>query len=298
MIINIQNLPSINTSNNDDLVNYTIDIVKEFEGFIGFIYDDGKGIPTIGYGIALIFKDDASGTFFVRSEAQLDDIFDGTSRPSLLPNDLALLNQAAAYLNGNRNPATDVVTDPNNGNVLTTPFHTVSPSNEDPALNVTVPKWTISKPDGEKMVNNFLDSDSASSVTQFLDAIRDLKSRLGQDSSGKDLWDKYENSREGAALLSLYYNSPVLIPKVTKDASNNVTGGFLLDALQREDRVAAWWEIRYNSNGGKFQDGTAKRRYWESAIFGLYDDPTNVSDLQAQEIIKLFNGNQSYLFDW
>lgn len=47
-----------------------------------------------------------------------------------------------------------------------------------------------------------------------------------------------QNSNEGVALASLFYNSPVLL------------GAKLLDALSAESREESWYQIRYGSNGG------------------------------------------------
>ena len=54
MTIDPHDLPNLDVTSNDDIISFTTNIIKETEGFIGFIYDDGKGVPTIGYGVALL----------------------------------------------------------------------------------------------------------------------------------------------------------------------------------------------------------------------------------------------------
>jgi len=68
-------------------------------------------------------------------------------------------------------------------------------------------------------------------------------------------------SNEGLAVFSLAYNS-------------GTPGTHLLADLNQDNfnRVDAWFQIRYLSNGGNSQSlGLAKRRYEESQVFGLYD---------------------------
>ncbi|MCF8052377.1 MAG: hypothetical protein K9L59_14130, partial [Desulfobacterales bacterium] len=85
-------------------------------------------------------------------------------------------------------------------------------------------------------------------------------------------------SKERAVLFSLSYNgilagSPSLRRAITEN--NN--------------RAEAWYEIRYNSNGGDSRgDGIAKRRYYESTIFGLYNDSENVSDEEAAQVLQMY----------
>lgn len=67
-------------------------------------------------------------------------------------------------------------------------------------------------------------------------------------------------SREREALFSLCWNSPSLL------------GPKLKAAIESGDRAEAWYEIRYNSNGGESAGtGLANRRYVEAETFGLFD---------------------------
>src|SRR5579872_2581111 len=76
------------------------------------------------------------------------------------------------------------------------------------------------------------------------------------------------NSAERVALVSLAFNSPSLI------------GSNLVAAINSDNRAAAWYEIRYNSNSnsGAAASGVAKRRYYESQVFGLFDTSNSNPD--------------------
>lgn len=86
------------------------------------------------------------------------------------------------------------------------------------------------------------------------------------------------NSYERTAILSLTYNSPSLI------------GPKLISAIENDNRAEAWYEIRYNSNSNSqleaIQNGIAKRRYYESEMFGLYKDIHHVTDKEARDVFR------------
>ncbi|MBZ0094469.1 MAG: hypothetical protein K8H75_03685, partial [Sulfuricella sp.] len=78
------------------------------------------------------------------------------------------------------------------------------------------------------------------------------------------------NSKERAAVISATYNVGGLgaMPK-------------LQAALESDNRAEAWFEIRYNLNGGTSESqGIANRRYRESNLLGLYGDPATLTDDQ------------------
>lgn len=275
MAITTNPLPNLNLNSDQDIVDYTTEIIKSFEGFVPFIYDDGNGVPTLGYGIALVVGNPGvPGSWSVRPQVQLNDIFDSIGHQLSIA-DIALLQQATDHLNGIIDPAT--------GNVVTNPFNQVNPSAPNPADNVT--SWTIATNDGERMIKNILSSDPSRPVTQAIDLINGnpgIRNQLGQV-NGAYLWDSFKDSREGAALLSLWYNGQSeVIPQNSR----------LRQALANGDRAAAWYEIRYQSNGGaSASGGIAKRRYLEAALFGLYNDPTNVTDDEAAQVLDMFLGH-------
>ena len=81
-------------------------------------------------------------------------------------------------------------------------------------------------------------------------------------------------SKEMIVLASLGWNNADLI------------GPSLREAIRQGNRAEAWFEIRYNSNStrqsAKIRSGIAKRRFRESQVFGLYDDPQEVSAAEAK----------------
>ncbi len=86
----------------------------------------------------------------------------------------------------------------------------------------------------------------------------------------------FENSSEMLALASLVWNGGI-----------GMLGSKLKAAIDDGNRAEAWFEIRYNSNNGNNRPGIAKRRYFESQMFGLYDNPATVGPAEAQQIYKM-----------
>jgi len=90
------------------------------------------------------------------------------------------------------------------------------------------------------------------------------------------------NTRERIALLSLAYNN-VVGPKQSPS---------LRQALIDGDRATAWYEIRYNSNGD--QDvGHARRRFYESSLFGLSADLNNPTEEEVNSAYRVLTENRS-----
>ncbi|HYC44897.1 MAG TPA: hypothetical protein VED01_05370 [Burkholderiales bacterium] len=99
-------------------------------------------------------------------------------------------------------------------------------------------------------------------------------------------------SAERAALLSLAWN---------QSASKPLLGPKLKAAiLEGGDHAEAWYEIRYNSNAGSLSTaapsdapGLAKRRYYESQIFGLYDSAASITVDQAEQVYQMLQFHRS-----
>lgn len=89
-------------------------------------------------------------------------------------------------------------------------------------------------------------------------------------------------SREKAAAVSVVYNRGV--------GSYNRNMEPFRDAVEAGDRAEAWFELRYNSWGSHApsEGGLRKRRYMEAQLFGLYDDPANVSADDARDVYRSF----------
>lgn len=78
-----------------------------------------------------------------------------------------------------------------------------------------------------------------------------------------------------AALFSLAWNN-----YIRADGTGSPS---LKSALTRGDRAEAWYEIRYN-----MPDGNHGRHFAEAQVFGLYSDPINVSDAEAEQVLHMY----------
>ena len=97
--------------------------------------------------------------------------------------------------------------------------------------------------------------------------------------NGNALLSGLQNSKEMVTLLDMAYNGGA-----------GLVGPKLINAMWEGNRAEAWFEIRYNSNNGRdlsMRPGLAKRRYLESQMFGLYDNPDSVGLTEAQQIYKM-----------
>ena len=134
---------------------------------------------------------------------------------------------------------------------------------------------TINNPDGttttekpllyEEITNKAFSNIIANSEGILADQLVNLAGLTG---------DNY--SYERLTLLSLKYNSGV--------GNGNLVGPNLINALETGDRFRAWFEIRYNSNKDNVA-GHQKRRYYESELFGLFNDRNNPSEDEINNII-------------
>ncbi len=119
----------------------------------------------------------------------------------------------------------------------------------------------------------------------------------------------YAGSWEQIALVSLAYNGLGAWPSA------------LTQAIKAGDRAEAWYQIRYKSNsvGSKysqgialtdvagttkdeqgnfdqgFDKGWAKRRFAESELFGLYDNPSNVTVAEAREVLQTIQEHRAQI---
>jgi len=81
-------------------------------------------------------------------------------------------------------------------------------------------------------------------------------------------------SMERLTLFSLAYNG-----------GGGAISTNLRSAINSGNRPEAWYQIRYQLNGGSSKGpGIAKRRYIESSIFGLYNDGENVDETEAKSV--------------
>lgn len=92
-------------------------------------------------------------------------------------------------------------------------------------------------------------------------------------------------SQERAALVSLSYNGGL--------------GRGLRTAILNNNRAEAWYEIRYRTNGGRSESaGIAKRRYYESAVFGLFNNSGNVGEEEAKNAYRTYTRHFDRIKDY
>jgi Ca2+-binding RTX toxin-like protein/GH24 family phage-related lysozyme (muramidase) len=95
-------------------------------------------------------------------------------------------------------------------------------------------------------------------------------------------------SPERVAFVSVTYNRGV--------GRVRSTMGAFYQAIRDGDRAEAWFQIRYKALGNenpRFVNGIAKRRYLESQVFGLYDNPDDVGMLDAFSVFKMLQRHRT-----
>ena len=106
---------------------------------------------------------------------------------------------------------------------------------------------------------------------------------------GEDfLYDLIPDSDERAVLVSLYQEGQEIYD-------------ILDEMVTYENRPNAWFEIRYQSNGREGVDPShaiAARRYLQSDLFGLYNDPDNVDAQEAVDIGRLYTKYRSQVLQY
>jgi murein DD-endopeptidase MepM/ murein hydrolase activator NlpD/GH24 family phage-related lysozyme (muramidase) len=84
-------------------------------------------------------------------------------------------------------------------------------------------------------------------------------------------------SSERIALFSLAFNGGA-----------GVLSSALCKAITDGDRAEAWYQIRYQLNGGTSKSfGIAVRRAQESELFGLYNDQSSISEEDAKSVFRM-----------
>jgi GH24 family phage-related lysozyme (muramidase) len=98
--------------------------------------------------------------------------------------------------------------------------------------------------------------------------------------------DNLLDSKERAAVISVIYN----LTNATQEGIGKAIPS-LITAIRNDNRAEAWYEIRYNTNGGdskkKAGGGIANRRSSESNLFGLYDTLPPTAD-EAKKVIEMY----------
>ncbi len=241
------------------------DFLKQREGFVQKVYDDGKGIPTLGLGYALaveVGRDEQNRPIYAERDHLAEEL--ALINVSLDPNDRLLLTAAIDALNhrpGVQNPI---------------------PRPDDPANPFSFSLRGFTPPlltqDGEAqffpLFTKLVDDETAF-----------LKNRL--DTPTFSVFSSLAGSDEMVALVSLAFNGHRLI------------GDNLVADLRRGDRAEAWYEIRYQSNLERVTNrtlahGIAVRRYAESDKFGLYENAP-LTDAEAKSIFRMYTAHRDVI---
>ena len=131
----------------------------------------------------------------------------------------------------------------------------------------------------QALLQGFPSLPSAADATALLN----VRAAVAENQLDQILGFHMTESRERAALASLAYNN-----------ASALLGPKLVAAIQADDRAEAWYQIRYESNGGTSQStGIADRRITESNLFSLYDNPgQGVSEAEAKDVLRMYTVHQ------
>ncbi|RYE59172.1 MAG: hypothetical protein EOP48_01740, partial [Sphingobacteriales bacterium] len=91
--------------------------------------------------------------------------------------------------------------------------------------------------------------------------------------------DSMRNTPERAILLSLAYNGML------------VSSQSLKSAVLSGNRAEAWYEIRFHS------DNQYKRRYAESEILGLFNNPNQITQEEAVNVLKMYTSHRDRILN-
>lgn len=94
-------------------------------------------------------------------------------------------------------------------------------------------------------------------------------------------------SEERVAMVSVAYNRGV----------GALSQAPLMDAVEQGNRAESWYQMRYNCWGSleNAEAGLRKRRIAESQVFGLYDDPNNVTPEEAMSVYRMFQLHRDHI---
>lgn len=148
--------------------------------------------------------------------------------------------------------------------------------------------------------------DAASNATQTSLVLNKFTKTISKDEAKLLLlqtYPKYESdvnklnippSSERVALVSLGYNGISLIEKTIEvEGKKTKTETNIKKAINSGNRAEAWYEIRYQSNGGQDKNGIAKRRFYEAELFGLYNSTLN--EEEAKQIATIYTKHRNII---
>jgi Ca2+-binding RTX toxin-like protein/GH24 family phage-related lysozyme (muramidase) len=231
-------------------------VLTNEEGDVPTVYPDSVGIPTIGIGVNLTDK--------VNMDLTLQTMLSASVAPTVLET-----FAATAKFSWNIKGVLYTLDAQGNQVALQSELNTLLADYGWP--NTT---FTLSNTQSDTLFSLL----SQSKVTSLQTLLANNHVGIGQ------------NTLEFAALASLYYNQTASNPLIA-------TGTTLLKALQNGNRAQAWFQIRYRSNGGQSASaGIAKRRYYESQLFGLSSSGDSLP--QAKQNYEMLTENRSRIISY
>jgi len=255
-----------------DELDLILNILKLVEGEHPNHYD-GIGIPTIGYGYALLVLD-INNKYVLKPDWEniVQNQAGNTLSASVISETNAALEAVAFILN-----------DPTKTGVI-------KAQDAKNAIAAYKADITSNAFDFSTNTNGSLTETEAEGLLEYV-----YNQHL---TSVQGIYSGHLNpqSKEVLALASVHYNREDLVTQAGAPSLYAAITG------NPSNRARAWFEIRYQTNGsnnGVGDDGTAKRRYFESQMFGLYDNPNNVDPTETEAIIEFltstFSGGQTFL---
>jgi GH24 family phage-related lysozyme (muramidase) len=271
------------------------ELLKKFEGSVTYLYDDGKGNPTIGIGLNLANSDNmalvlnlmAPSLFSGQSSSFVQSVVDafetviknnplpahvysdgspgGQAGLGQQPQTVSLETQLNQLLAGYLNVAVSA---------LSSSFtNFVRPPSVD-FLSLAALQEALA---GGSVVPGY------PSITGYAQGAMNWLEGGNGNTTGVSVAAANipgANTPQWEALVSLFFN---------QSNSDPLLGPKLMTALNEGDLAQVWFEIRYGSNKGwgsksALTAGVAKRRYVESDLFGL-PAQTYAQALQAYEML-------------
>ncbi len=271
---------------------YLFNAVSSFEGVRRVPYDASDGDITIGIGFDLTTGDPTLVTAVLQSLGLKVEPGQGTTR--ILETESAYISRVRAAIAG--------------GSSQIPTLHQIMAERAIEALGD--PEYTaylgnIPRPRFEFSAGNTglteMNAAFAIGVKPYIDKVY---KKLGWKADTQA--DGFANSKEKAALVSLAYNGFGAWPSA------------LTSAVKTGNHPEAWFLIRYKSNylypvraglkvpnqkeqilmDGNVDRGWAKRRYAESAMFGLYDSPDAVSGSEAKAVYQVLQQNRALVWGY
>ena len=243
---------------------FRYELIQKTEGVRRAVYPDSKGLPTIGIGFNLTDKNIRE---LVLAKFGITDV--------------SMREEIAEIIKNNQSDIDALQTE------LDNKMEGLASQNP-PLAN----RSTFTFSDGD------LGIDEMRSVFDVAVTIYDEGDPTAETTSDQigrvnDWLSGIPDSKERVVLVSLSYNG------ILSESTS------LRRAIINDDRAEAWYEIRYNSNKDSLDDnppddapGVAKRRFYESEVFGLYDDPDDISLVEAQSVYRMLQLHRDKILEY